>query len=183
MSRFWHVRSARTATLLTSSLVLLGVSITALVVCLIRLTSGAWPTWLAGALDDIKNIAWSDSRVLGSAVGVSILGLLLLVAALSPGNRKTTLLDWDSLDSREEWVIENRGLARLARHEAQRTDGVHDASPVLRGKRMHISISTPVHEASSISKSVQRNVQTALESIPLVQNFSVETHTNSRGGQ
>lgn len=183
MNRFWHVRSARTATLLTSSLVLLGISVTALVVCLIRLTSGAWPGWISGVLDAIKNIGWADSTVLGSAIGVSVLGLLLLVVALNPGRHKTTLLAWDSPASREEWVVENHGLTRLARHEAQRTDGVHDASPVLRGNRMRISISTPVHETSTISKAVHKNVQTALDAMPLAQDFSIETHTSARGGQ
>lgn len=183
MNRFWHVRSARTATLVSTSLVVLGISVTALVVCLIRLTSGVWPGWISGGLDAIKNIGWDDNRVLGSAIGVSILGLVLLIVALSPGRRKTTLLAWDSPASREEWVLENHGLTRLARYEAQRTDGVHDASPVLRGNRMRISISTPVHETSAISKAVHENVKAALDAIPLAQDFSIETHTSARGGQ
>lgn len=183
MSRFWHVRRARTATLLTASLVLLCVSATSLVVCLIRVASGSWPSWAAGFLDSAKGTVWADHRVLGGAVVVAILGLLLLMAALIPGQRRTALLNWDSSDAHEEWVIENRGLAHLARYEAQRTDGVESASPVLRGRKMQISLSTPVHEASDISKSVQKNVQDALAVIPLVQGISVSPKINFRGGQ
>ncbi|WP_404288889.1 DUF6286 domain-containing protein [Glutamicibacter arilaitensis] len=183
MRRFWHVRSARTAALLIAALVVLGISATFLVVSLIRLASGTWPSWAAGLLNSVKDAAWADTAVLGGAIGVAILGLFLLIAALIPGKRRTALLNWDSTDTLEEWVIENRGLAHLARHEAQRTDGVDSASPVLRGKKMQISVSTPVHEASVISKSVQKNVQDALVSIPLVQGISVSTKTNTRGGQ
>lgn len=183
MSRFWHVRSARTATLLIASLVLLGISATSLVICIIRLISGAWPSWVTGFLDSAKGIVWADQMVLGGAIGVAVLGLLLLTAAWVPGQRRTALLNWDSPGTHEEWVIENRGLAHLARYEAQRTDGVDSASPRLRGRKMHVSASTPVHETSDISRAVQKNVQDALATIPLAQDISVSIKTSTRGGQ
>jgi len=183
MSRFWHVRSGRTATLLIASLSLLGISTASLVICLIRVSSGSWPSWVTGFLDSVKDVVWADNRLLGGAIGISILGLLLLIVALVPGKHRTALLEWDSDDQHEEWVADNRGLANLARYEAERTDGVESASPVLRGKKLNVSVSTPVHETSDISQSVQENIQKTLSAIPLAQAISVRVKATTRGGQ
>ncbi|MNW50862.1 hypothetical protein D3C74_283270 [compost metagenome] len=183
MSRFWHVRSARTATLLSTCIVLLGISTTSLVICLIRLDSGSWPSWVTGFLDSAKNIVWANNNLIAVAVGVAILGLLLFIVALVPGKHSTALLEWDSVDEQEEWVADNRGLANLARYEAERTDGVGSASPTLRGKKLHVSVFTPVHETSDISQSVQANVQKKLSAIPLAHSIRVSVKATTRGGQ
>lgn len=183
MSRFWHVRSARTATLLSTCLLLLGISTTFLVICLIRVASGSWPSWITGFLDSAKNIVWENSSLLALAIGVAVIGLLLLIAALVPGKRSTALLEWDSVHEHEEWVADNRGLANLARYEAERTDGVGGASLILRGKKLHVGVSTPVHETKDISQSVQANVQEALSAIPLAHSISVSVKATTRGGQ
>ncbi|HJX76698.1 DUF6286 domain-containing protein [Glutamicibacter sp.] len=181
MSRFWYIRSARTVALLLIALLVLSVSIAALVLCQVRLSSGAWPEWITGFLGAVKGMTWSDAGLLGAAIGSVIVGLLLLGAAVIPGKRKTALLDWDSQELSEEWTMDPRGLSNLARYEAERTDGVHKASVSFRAQELKIHVSTPVHEVAEVKNSVQEHVKAALAAIPLSREVKVSARVLMKG--
>lgn len=181
MSRCWYVRSARTVALLLIALLVLSVSIAALILCQIRLNSGAWPEWFGGLLGAAKEMTWLDTGLLGTAIGLVIIGLLLLGAAVIPGKRKTALLDWDSQELSEEWTMDPRGLSNLARYEAERTDGVHKASVSFQAQELKIHVSTPVHEIAEVKNSVQEHVKAALTAIPLSREVKVSARVLTKG--
>lgn len=181
VSRFWYVRSARTVALLLIALLVLSASSAALILCQIRLSSGAWPEWITGLLDSVKEMTWSGTGLLGTAIGFVIIGLLLLGAAVIPGKRKTALLDWDSAELSEEWTMDRRGLSNLARYEAERTDGVHKAAVSFRAQELKIHVSTPVHEVDEVKKSVQEHVNASVASIPLSREVQVSARVLMKG--
>lgn len=183
MRRFWYVRSARTAVLLVAALTLLGLSILGLTLCMIRLVSGTWPAWITSFLEDLKTVSWLEPSVIAVLVGLGMLGLILLLAALVPGQRHTTLLAWDALSRKEEWTVHRQGIARLAQYEAERTDGVQRAKATFRGNTLAVTVVTPLHDTHEVKRSVREHVDTRLGRIPLVQQPKVKTRIAWRKNQ
>ncbi|MEF9873658.1 MAG: DUF6286 domain-containing protein [Glutamicibacter sp.] len=182
MSRFWHVRSARTLALMISFIVVLATSILLALSCLLRLTSGQWPGFAQQGINAVSNLRFNDNLAVIAMVVLTVLGLLLLLSALIPGPRQSILLTTDDPSAGSEQAISCRGISTLVGHEVERTDSVTRASVKTSPALVQVTVQTPAHSVQRVRENAQARAQRVIDGLPLQRAPKVKVSVQRRGG-
>lgn len=146
-------RSAVTGLLLGALLVALGVVLVqGLLVFLGALGGPAWPVWVVDALDGLTPGGWS----LGVAVALLLVGVVLVLVALTPRRRTHVLLDREA----DVWATP-AALAALAEDAADRVSGVSESSAAAtrRGKvKVRVTAADPGPVEPEVRSAVSERV-------------------------
>jgi uncharacterized protein DUF6286 len=161
-------RPARTVPATITAVVLLALGVGLVWAAVQRLARGSWPgfadqtaTWLAA-------LTWGNVWVLILSIGVAVLGLVLLVAAIKPGPPTAMAVDSGSSDDAStEVVMTRRSVAKLATARAGQVDGVDSVSSVVGARKVTVTVKTPSQQRSEIEQQVRDRVTGALLSAGL----------------
>jgi hypothetical protein len=117
-----------------------------------------WSSWL-------REQTFTGGIVRAVLIGLAVLGLLLLVAALRRGKPGSL-----QLPARTEGVrvsASRRGIERSLATSARRTDGVRSARAKARRRRVRVKASTGLRSTAELQQPVTAAVTTRLEELGL----------------
>ncbi len=116
----------------------------------------------------LRENPWSATAVIAIAVGLLVLGLLLLLAELKPRRRTDIVLTGH--DPVVTTTLSTRSLGHLLETAATATPGVERASARARARRARLSVHVPVRdsaEVTRIGREAEANARAALEELQL----------------
>ncbi|WP_434993645.1 DUF6286 domain-containing protein [Arthrobacter sp. Ld5] len=132
-----------------------------------RIVTGTWPEVLNSGREASAALTWNSPAVVTAAIMATLLGLILLLAALLPGPHSTVRLNGP--DGRRagnsEAVLTRRGLSRIAAAHIDRTDGVDRSSVTTTARRMEVSVRTPLHDAGDLGNRLEASLTTKLDDL------------------
>ncbi|MBM7804686.1 hypothetical protein JOD57_000523 [Geodermatophilus bullaregiensis] len=149
------------AGLLLGGLVVVEVVVAALGRPAVVLPHGPVAGWL-------RENPWSAGIVVAIAVALLVLGLVLLLAELTP--RRRTDLVLTEHDPAVTTTLSTRSLGRLLETAATATPGVERASARARARRARLSVHIPVRDAAEVARigrEAEANATSALEELQL----------------
>ncbi|MGV0111765.1 DUF6286 domain-containing protein [Arthrobacter sp. CP30] len=160
-------RSGRSLPATLTAVVLLALAGVGAWVGISRLLSGTWPSFLALIRQSLSSLTWASPALWAAAIILAILGLILLLAAILPGQHTTlTLTNPDGTDPHTaETVISRRGVAKLASEHLDQADGVDSASVTATAKKITALVRTPLHDAPELSDKLTRSLKRRLEQV------------------
>lgn len=135
-----------------------------------RLSSGSWPKPIVQAGDAVADLAWAATILLVVAGVIALLGMILLLAAVSPGKPSAMRIGAESIErghDSTEIVMSRRSVARLARARAGEVDGVDSVSSTVGPRTVSLSVKTTSEKRAEIQASVTSAVQEALSAVGL----------------
>ncbi|WP_405146183.1 DUF6286 domain-containing protein [Sphaerisporangium sp. NBC_01403] len=132
-------------------------------------------TWLG----PIGRAHWSDPAALTTAAVACVLGIWLLILALTPGRPRAIPIA--SEDPRTVTGITRTGLSRHLATVAAKVDGVSRARVRLRRNRVHVTASTPLRDASGLPDQVTQAVVERLEELRPLRPVRVRVTVRQRG--
>ncbi len=154
------------ALILGTLLLAAGVALVWAVVAL--LVTGSWPVFVAGPLDWLTGLTWNDPGVWAVGAAASVVGLVLLAAALVPGPFYALPLRAPedegpaAVAGTQEIVMTRRAVARYAAAHCENVDGVGSASATASARAVHLSVTTALHEARELRGRAIAEVRTQL---------------------
>ena len=116
----------------------------------------------------LRDNPWSAVAVIAIAVGLLVLGLLLLLAELRP--RRRTDLVLTGHDPAVTTTLSTRSLGRVLETAATATPGVERARARARARRARLEVRVPVRdpaEVARIGREAEANATAALEELQL----------------
>jgi hypothetical protein len=152
-----------------------------------RLVNEAWPVFLAGPRDWLTGLAWGSPAVWTAAVVMVLIGLVLLLAAVVPGPFNALPLrspgagPAPSRAAGQEIVMSRRAVARLASSYCRHLDGVASASATATARRVHLSVTTPLHETDELRTRITGGVRDRLNMVGLDPAPRVTATVRSKG--
>ncbi|MBG6218236.1 hypothetical protein IWX75_002717 [Arthrobacter sp. CAN_A6] len=160
-------RSSRTVPATITSLILLALAVTGAWVGISRLITGTWPSFLAPIRQSLSGLTWASPAIWTAAVILTIVGLVLFLAAILPGKHTTLRLRGpDGADSRSaETVISRRGLAKIASTHLDQADGVDSASVTATARKVTADVRTPLHNAPELRGKLQSSLERKFDQI------------------
>lgn len=167
VSKSLHRRSSRTLPAVFTSLVLLILAGLAAWGAVAYLAGGSWPAFLAATDAGVSGITWNNPGLWAAAIVVLIAGLVLLFAAILPGQHTAARITGATSTGLTETVITRRGLARLAAAHADQTDGVESSSATATGKSVAVVVSTSLHEPGSLSRDIKDSLDRKFRDVGL----------------
>lgn len=157
-------------------------------IAITRLVNGAWPAFLAGPRDWLIGLAWGSPAVWAAGAVMAIIGLVLLLAAVVPGPFNALPLQSpgagppaQSPAAEQEIVMSRRAVARLASSYCRHLDGVVSASATATARRVHLSVTTPLHETDELRTRITAGVRQRLTMVGLDPVPRVTATIRSRG--
>ena len=117
-----------------------------------------WSNWL-------RQRTFTDSAVRAALIGVAVIGLLLLVAAVRRGKPASL-----QLPARTDGVrvsASRRGIERSIATSARRPDGVRSAQAKARRRTVRVKASTGLRSTAELQQPVTTAVTTRLEELGL----------------
>lgn len=179
-------RPSRTVpALLVSALMLLaGVGLSW--VSISRLAQGVWPAFFRGPRTWLGDLSWDSPSTWAIGAGLVLIGLILLLAALIPGQYNALRIDAPESHSesaqrstRRDYVLTRGGLAKLAGARADQVDGISAVSASATPRRVNLSVSTPLRETRQLQARIVEAVEDRINSLglskPVRVNVSVRT--------
>jgi Family of unknown function (DUF6286) len=168
-------RPSRAIPALIIGLLMLGAGITLTWISIARLIEGIWPSFLAGPRDWAAGLTWNDPAVWVIGTVLLLAGLALLLLAILPGSFNAIGLRTAAPDTGDpaqpplsrEIVMSRGAVARLVCAHCAHIDGVGTASAAVTGRRVHVTINTPLHETAELRTRVITKVRERLESTGL----------------
>lgn len=164
-------RPARTVPATITAVVLLALGVGLVWAAVQRLARGSWPGFADQTASWLAALTWGNVWVLILSIGVALLGLILLVAAIKPGPPTAMTLDScssaDAADISTEVVMTRRSVAKLATARAGQVDGVDSVSSVVGARKVTVTVKTPSQQRSEIEQQVRDRVTGALQSAGL----------------
>lgn len=181
-------RPARTvpATIVAVILVLLGIGL--VWVAVLKLTNGTWPSFLGSVSSWLTSLTWGATLALAIAIAVTLVGLVLLIAALAPGKPNAMIIhhaptaqDATAQDNmnKVEYVMTRRSVAKLAAAHADLVDGVDKVSTTTTARQVKLRVKTASEQTTDIQHTVTDRVRGALTASGLnpVPRVSTTAHT------
>ncbi|MBJ7607872.1 MAG: hypothetical protein JF887_00360 [Candidatus Dormibacteraeota bacterium] len=158
-----HPRRTLPASLV--ALVLLAAAVLIAVSC-IQLLTGQHQ-WLSfSAMTQYgSTLAWNQPATLAMAAAVAVLGLALLLAALTPGS--PTVLPLASSDERPVTGVTRSSLNTVLSSAAASADGVETAIVRVRGRAVTATVRTPLNEPGALAQQVHSAISERLEDVTL----------------
>lgn len=145
-------RPRRTIPATLVALILLAAAVLVTISC-VQLLLGQPPLLAFTALAELgAGLSGAAPAVLAAAVVATLLGLVLLYAALSPG--APTVLALHAGSSGIDTGVTRASLASALTATARGVDGVDTAQVAVRGRRVTATVHTPLHEATGLREQV-----------------------------
>lgn len=160
-------RPSRTVPAVIVAVLLTAAGVALVWATVIRLTNGRWPGWVGATHEWVAAQTWGSATVITISIAVAVLGLMLLVTALTPGHANAYLLaPADTSDDRatgsRELVMTRRAVAKLATAHAQLVDGVDAVSADVGARTVNLAVRTPSAHRSDIEQAVTDTVTSTL---------------------
>lgn len=132
-----------------------------------------WPQWRAV----LENLSWDETPVSGIAIGVAVVGLLLVLVGLL-ARRSDIVLDTPS----EEMTVTTspRVLARMVGRRVRAADDVASASVTASRRRVSVSAQGWAGPEPELRGSVAARVDELLDELPLRQRPRVSVRVADR---
>ncbi|MBT2586538.1 DUF6286 domain-containing protein [Arthrobacter sp. ISL-95] len=142
-----------------------------------RLVTGSWPVYLAGPRDWLTGVTWNDPGVWAAGAAATVLGFVLLAAALVPGRFNAVQLQAPAdgghapAAGAQEIVMTRRAIARYAAAHCEHVDGVRSATATASARAVHLNVTTALHETGELRARViavvtERLTGTGLNPVP-----------------
>lgn len=160
-------RPSRTVPAVVVALVLLTVAVTLVWVSVLRITSGAWPTFVVDAANWAHDVSFGSTTAITAAAAAAVVGLVMLLCAIIPGQYTALRVrnpDLEGVGGSTEVVMTRRSVARLATARADEIDGVGSVSTSAGARSVAVSISTPSSQRDVVGATVKETVRHALQS-------------------
>lgn len=153
-------RSSRSLPATITAVVLLALGVAGAWIGISRLITGSWPTFLAPIRQSLSELSWSSPALWATAIILTLLGLIMVLAALLPGKHTAVrLTNPDGTDPRSaETVMSRRGLAKLASTHLDQADGVDSASVKATARKVTATVRTPLHNAPELSGKLKNSL-------------------------
>jgi hypothetical protein len=137
-------RPARTIPATVTAVVLLALGIGLVWAAAARLAQGSWPAFADRTAAVVATWTWGSVAVLLVSLAVAVIGLVLVIAALKPGQPTALTLDGgsDGAGVHTEVVMTRRSVAKLATARAGQVDGVDSVSTVVGARRVTVTVRT-----------------------------------------
>ena len=144
-----------------------------------------WPAWVGAGQQWAAAQTWGSASMITVSVVVALLGLLLLVVALTPGQltgyRVQPAASADQASPRNTEVVMSRGaVGKLATAQANLVDGVDAASAVVTGRAVKLRVYTPSAHRSDVEHALTDRVSSALSAAGLSPMPTVTASVRSR---
>lgn len=125
------------------------------------LLEGAWPAGSAEAIDGIGATPLDAAPLLIVAGVVGLLGLILLISAILPGDpaRREILAD----ETPGQTAVSRRDLSRRVQRSVEHVDGVQGARVSLRRSRLDVLVRTPIEDTETVRRRAHAAVDEAIE--------------------
>lgn len=164
-------RPSRAVPALIAGTVLLAAGVALVWLSVTRLVSGSWPAVLQGPVDWLSGLSWNDPAVWQIGMATVVAGVILLLCAVIPGGFSALTLDDSGTDSgagaapvqEQETVMTRRAVAHLAKARCLQIDGVGSASATATTRRVHVDVTTFLHEPGDLRKRITDAVRERLE--------------------
>lgn len=155
-------RRSRTVPASIVAVVLLAAGVLAVVAAVAAIAAGAWPSQVQSAAEVVASWRWNSPEVLTGGIVVTVLGVVLMLAAVLPGPWNAAALSAPQQAQAEvvDVVISNRGLARLALSSAEIVDGVDRVSASAAGHRVRVSVVTSSRDQAQLVRDRVQQVVT-----------------------
>ncbi len=163
-------RPARTIPATVTALVLLALGVGLVWAAVERLARGSWPAFADQTAAWVAAWTWGSVVVLVVSLALAVIGLVLLIAAVKPGQPNALTLDEGSSDGagvHTEVVMTRRSVAKLATARAGQVDGVDSVSTVVGARRITLTVKTPSQQSQTIEQQVRERVTGALQAAGL----------------
>jgi len=120
------------------------------------LHAGAIGSWLT-------RTPWSDPVALAIGAVLVVLGLVLVLIALVPGKAKVVGLDTGRPDVL--MALTRRGLRHVAATSAGNVDGAEHARATARGRRVRVTVTTPLRDRAEAEATRERATAAVTEAL------------------
>ncbi|MCC9144428.1 MULTISPECIES: DUF6286 domain-containing protein [unclassified Arthrobacter] len=183
-------RPSRSVPAAISAVLLLALGVGLVWGAIARLVQGSWPPFVTEPLRWLGETGWNSTRGWTGAVVLLLIGLVLLLCAMIPGEFSTLPLrakpvnmpglpgagesgGVPSVRGGETVVMSRRAVARLAASTCNHIDGVASASATASARKVHLEVSTALHGTSDLEHWVVDGVRsrlaaTGLDPVPVV---------------
>ena len=136
-----------------------------------RLVNGTWPTLLQQPRDWLAVLAWNDPALSQIGIAAIVAGVILLLCAIIPGGFNAIRIDDSGTGARgeappvqeQETVMTHRAVAQLAKARCVQIDGVGSVSATATTRRVHVSVTTSLHEPGDLRARITDAVRARLE--------------------
>lgn len=164
-------RPSRAIPALIAGIVLLAAGAALVWLSVTRLVTGSWPTVLQGPSDWLAALAWNDPAVGQIGIAAVIAGVILLLCAIIPGGFSALTIDDSGTGAgveappvqEQETVMTRRAVAHLAKARCVQIDGVGSASATATTRRVHVNVTTSLHEPGDLRQRITDAVRARLE--------------------
>lgn len=162
-------RSSRSVPATITAIILLALGVTGAWIGISRLITGTWPSFLAPIRQFLAELSWSSPALWAAATLLTLLGLIMVLAALLPGKHTAVrLTNPDGADDRSaETAMTRRGLAKLASTHLDQADGVDSASVKATARKVTATVRTPLHNAPELSGKLTKSLDRKFAQIGL----------------
>lgn len=172
------------------SLVVLSLGVGLVWITVLHLLNGSWPSFLSSLNSWATTLTWGSPTAIAISLATIGVGLILLVAAWTPGRPKSMTLHVDpsASDSSDpsgqigstEYVMSRHAVAKLAAAQADQVDGVDSVSAVVTGRRVDLSVRSASEQRGELQDVITDRVRTALQGAGLQPMPTVTTTVNTR---
>ncbi|WP_214410649.1 DUF6286 domain-containing protein [Sphaerisporangium fuscum] len=173
-------RPRRTVPATLTALALAVAAILALVGAVAAAAGGLVHAPQAGWLTPLDRLHWDDPSALATASVAVVLGFLLLAAALIPGRPRAIPLA--SEDPQILTGITRSGLCRHVAAVAGHVPGVSGARARLRGRRLHVTATTPLRDPGELPGQVAGAVSARLSELRPLKPVKVDVSIRRKEG-
>ena len=164
-------RPSRAVPALIVGIMLLAAGVALVWLSITRLVNGSWPTPLQGPRDWLAALAWNDPAVWQIGIATVVAGVILLLCAIIPGGFSALTIDDSGTGvgdgeppvREQETVMTRRAVAHLAKARCVQLDGVGSASATASTRRVHLSVTTSLHEPGDLRSRITDAVRARLE--------------------
>lgn len=165
-----------------TAIVLLAVGVAVAWVSVLRLGTGAWPGFVGTAAESLASLSWNSPATWVAATVAAVVGLILVLAAIIPGAHNGMRLQGpnDVGSTAGEVVLSGRGVVRLANAHAERMDGVLSSKTKTMGRRVRMTVTTPLREPGDLRQRVAASVSERFQSAGLKPQPKVSVAVRSR---
>ncbi len=136
-----------------------------------RLVDGRWPSFVGWTHRHVGDLTWGSAAAIILAIVLTLVGLVLLVSALAPGQPNAYVIDDSDLDSGEvgstEFVMTRKAVAKLATAHAHQVSGVDSVSATVTSRAVRLTVSSPSAQREELAQSVTTAVREALDAVRL----------------
>ncbi|MCQ1994164.1 DUF6286 domain-containing protein [Arthrobacter sp. zg-Y1171] len=172
-------RPSRSVPAAISAIVMLALGVSLVWAAVARLIQGSWPAFVTEPLRWLSETGWDSTRGWTGAVVLLLIGLILLLCGMVPGDFSALPLrakpvnmpglpgageagGVPSVRGGETVVMSRRAVARLAASTCDHIDGVATASATASSRKVHLDVRTALHGTTDLQHWVVDGVRSRL---------------------